>query len=77
MEILKLLYQNKIGAIGAITLGVLGLGICYGMWSWVIITAVDVLITYIIWKKDISLIYFIELGSLIMLMSGLLFSIFK
>ena len=73
----RYLIPHMIGAIIAITLGILGLGICYSMWSWVIITAIEVLITYLICRKSNSLIYFIELGSLTMLMFGLLFSIFK
>lgn len=66
---------HMIGAIGAITLGILGLGICYGMWIFVGITVIELIITYFLWRKDSSLIYFIELSSLIMLMIGLLCSI--
>ena len=66
-----------IGAIGAITLGILGLGICYGMWSRVITTAIGVTLTYLISRKSNSLVYFIELNSLNMLMLGLLFSIIR
>ena len=66
-----------IGAIGAITLGILGLGICYGMWSWVITTVIGVTLTYLISRKSNSLVYFIELNSLSMLMLRLLFSIIR
>ena len=66
-----------IGAIGAITLGILGLGICYGMWSWVITTVIGVTLTYLISRKSNSLVYFIELNSFSMLMWGLLFSIIR
>ena len=66
-----------IGAIGAITLGILGLGICYGMWSWVITTAIGVTLTYLISRKSNSLVYFIEFNSLSMLMLELLFSIIR
>lgn len=71
----RYLIPHMIGAITAITLSILGLGICYGMWTFVGLTVVELIITYFLWRKDSSLIYFIELSSLIMLMMGLLCSI--
>lgn len=71
----RYLIPHMIGAITAITLSILGLGICYDMWIFVGITVIELIITYFLWRKDSSLIYFIELSSLIMLMMGLLCSI--
>ena len=70
MEILKLHFQNKFGAIGAITLCILGMGICWHLWGMVIATAIELLFTFILLRKDSHLVYFIELGSLIMFMFG-------
>lgn len=70
MEILELLYQNKIGAVGAITLCILGVGISWGLWHHVIFTAVVLIVDFILMRKDKELIYYIEICSLVMFMIG-------
>lgn len=61
---------HMIGAIGAITLCILGMGICWNLWGMVIATVIDLLITFILLRKDSHLVYFIEIVSLIMFMFG-------
>lgn len=61
---------HMIGAIGAITLCILGMGICWDLWEVVIATVIDLLFTFILLRKDSHLVYFIELVSLIMFMFG-------
>lgn len=58
------------GAIGAITLCILGMGICWHLWGMVIVTVIDLLFTIILFRKDSHLVYFIEHVSLILFMSG-------
>ena len=50
---------HMIGAIGAITLCILGMGICWNIWGMVIATVIDILITFILLHKDEHLVYFI------------------
>lgn len=61
---------HMLGAIGAITLAVLGLGICFGNWLLPILTAIGLVVLFIRRRKDPSLVYWIEILSLSMLMIG-------
>ena len=59
-----------VGAIGAITLCILGVGISWGMWLHVLIDAVVLIAIFILRRKDKYLIYDIEICSLVQFMSG-------
>lgn len=66
----RYLIPHMVGAISAITLCILGMGICWNLWGMVIATVIDLLITFILLRKDSHLVYVIELVSLIMFMCG-------
>lgn len=61
---------HMLGAIGAITLALLGLWICYGMWYVPAIAAVSLAVLFITQRKNPSLVYWIEMLSLTLLMWG-------
>lgn len=79
----RYLIPHMIGAIGAITLGILGLGICYNMWTTVIITGIGCVLLWVLIKiinnKKISdsFVYFLELYTLTSLMTGFCISLVK
>ena len=61
---------HMVGAVGAITLCILGVGISWGMWLHVLIDAVVLIAIFILRRKDKYLIYDIEICSLVQFMSG-------
>ena len=60
---------HMIGAVGAITLCILGVGISWGMWHHVLITAVALIALFVLMRKDEHLIYYVEHCSLVMFMN--------
>lgn len=59
-----------LSAISAITICILGMGICWILWATVIATVIALLFIFILLRKDSHLVYFIEIVSLIMFMFG-------
>ena len=61
---------HMIGAVGAIMLCILGVGISCGMWIHVLITSVALIALFVLMRKDEHFIYYVEFYSLVMFMIG-------
>lgn len=61
---------HMIGAIGAITLCIFGMGISWGMWYFVIATAFLLAVVFTLFRKDKHFVYYIEIVSLVLFMIG-------
>lgn len=61
---------HMVGAIGAITLCILGMGISWGMWYFVIATVFELAAVFVLFRKDKHFVYYIEIVSLVMFMIG-------
>lgn len=61
---------HMIGAIGAITLCILGMGISWVMWYFVIATAFLLAVVFTLFRKDKHFVYYIEIVSLVLFMIG-------
>lgn len=68
---------HMIGAIGAITLCIIGMGVSWSLWWFVFLTVAFLLPIVLLLRKDTHFIYYLELGSLVMFMLGATINLLK